>query len=233
MSFLPDENLYVTYEELYMLLAAVGREKIYSIDQFSDTVIPETEEEIYPVIVRLYQKGLLDWEEGKAAVSGKYRHVLEVLRDAKWCMVSASNSSSIGFSVSYFCDSRIMTVRRSQNDKRTLIISFETMADMTERLEDEDIMPDPLQVSAIQPLARYMVLDEGKDLKDLLEDEQISFAAELRSANEGILKERLIVRDEGLYAVIYRQDKAKCRYYLSEKEIRDRILGSWMTGGEK
>ena len=237
MSFLSDEIIYITYDEFYLLLAAAGRKEIYSIDSFSGTPVPETKEEIYPIITELYKKGLFEWEDGKVSASEAFRPVFIALRDAAWCMISAVTDDAESFTAAYFSGDTVMNIRRSQRDTDTLAISFETSGEMIERFGEDGIFPDPIQTPArgggLKPQERYMAIDESRKLADLLKDDQVRYAAELRSANDGLLKERMIVYDKGLYSVIYRQESSNCRYYLCEKEIWEKMIRSWMMGGEK
>lgn len=46
MNCLPDEQIYITYEEMCIILAAMGRKGIYIVDSFEDADVTGDEESV-------------------------------------------------------------------------------------------------------------------------------------------------------------------------------------------
>ena len=233
MNFLPDEQIYITYEEMCVILAAVGRKGIYIVDSFEDATVPGDEKSVYPIMASLYQKGLLEWEDDKAVFPKIYRPVLKALRDAKYVMIAAAKTGEQTIKESCFGSGVAMTMETSRHDRNVLKLSFETDEELIARLEEEEIFPGPVQKGKAEPEERFMEPDEGKTINDCLKDEDVHAVLELRNADDGTLDERVIVSKGLLFSVMYRQEKGKSRYFVIEDEIWKDMITSWLKRGAK
>lgn len=231
MNCLPDEQIYITYEEMCIILAAMGRKGIYIVDSFEDADVTGDEESVYPLMASLYQKGLLEWEDKKAVFPEKYRPVLKVLRNSKYVMIVAGKSGEHTIKESCFGNGIAMTMETSRHDQRVLKLSFETEDELIARIKEEGIFPKPVQKGKAEPARKFLEPDEEKTINDCLKDEDVHAVLELRDAGDGTLSERVIVCEGLLFSVMYRQEKGKSRYFVIEDEIWKDMIASWLKRG--
>ena len=233
MDYPPNESILLNEREFLVLLAAAGRGDGYGIADDGSLDWAQSETEMNEILSSLYQKGLIDWGDRAARIADAYRPMFLVLRGATACVLMVRTDESDRIVSCYPLDDRIVTVEQNPNGTRELRLSYETAEEWAAGLMRNGWTPEMIQ--AEEPAGTFPPYewDPQRDLREYLTDPGVISALELRTVPDGMLQERMIIRDAGLCGVLDRISRRGTVRDLCSPEAFRAALQTWSIGGEK
>lgn len=203
-------------EEFLLLLAASGMERWYGMEMPDQKNADKDERSLNATLASLYQKGIVDWKDGRARIRDAYRPMFVTLRDAAVCVLIKSGRTDDRLRACYCAGGRVVSVERRTASASEIEASVQTREEWLREVRTSGYLP-----------ATAGVPDEGPVPSP---DPEPFTAFELRSVPDGKLLQTMNIYDQGLYACMETSDgNAAARdYYSPEKAVR--ILKEWSGG---
>lgn len=206
----------LTNSEFLMLLAAAGVEHWYGIDLTDRESLFADERRLNGSLASLYQKGLIDWKDGRASISERIRPVLRTLRDAAYCVIIRTESRSDRARSCYISSGEVVTVERRTASDDELELHMQNGTDWIEDIRESECFP----VTAGEPEAGETVTAEAVPVSTF----------ELMSVPGGMLIQTVKLYEHGLYALTETEDAGGTRSEIFSAEGMCALLREWIGG---
>lgn len=205
MEYNLEKFLYIKDNELFVLLASLGVEKLYgissNIDSDENSQINEND-----VIASLYNKGYISFIENKAVISQELSEILSVFIKSTSFIYVRNPESDLPVFTTYFSDKGAVFLERSLNEDDTLKLSNISIDEFKSFLRAECLNDD------IAPIEEDFVnTDEGVSFGDDITEDMIfenNFTSVVEKFDffDGKMINRLVVQDLGLSYRLYFQN---------------------------
>lgn len=215
MAYQANEITILKNDELTLLLAAAGIGRWYGIDTGNTSEL-ESDGVFNRNLASLYQKHIVDWQDGKAHIAAPYRHFLHVIRSSSICITAESPGRPGYVKGSYFNMGNVVIIERRTAACDEIEVSVRKYDDWLKDLEEDGMIPE---TAGIPEADELMYID-----KELISH------FELRSEPGGGLLETMDIYEKGVYGIIERKknDETFRGYFTKDRFIA--VLKSW-TGG--
>lgn len=219
------ECYFLKEEELALLLAGLGIQKLCGL--FSEHIpVQLTNEERNRIMVQLYQKEMVDWEQQEIIVKKPLADMLTILVHSQRCITVYGTLGRKSIRCCYIANHQVVMIEKSQREKNTLRLSqfsktewiqlIRELADVSESvLEPNEDGRTQISKSWLQNPLDYL---ENKDVHLVLSMGSSRMVEEYR---------RLIIQESGLSTYIIMQNKDSCRVELYQKEVFGNIIERW------
>lgn len=197
MEYNLEKFLYIKDNELFVLLASLGVEKIYgissNIDSDENSQINEND-----VIASLYNKGYISLIENKTVISQELSEILANFIQSTSFIYVRNPESEIPVFTIYFSDKGAVFLERSLNEDDTFKLSNISIDALKSFLRAECLKDD------IAPIEEDFVnTDEGVSFwdditEDMIFENNFTSVVEKFDFHNGKMINRLVVQDVGL-----------------------------------
>lgn len=193
MDLVKGESYYIKIREMYLLLAGLDIPCIYGIASDKEG-IPERKE-INRVLVEMYQKQIIDWEEDCIVIKQPYTDMIDILSTCQRCIVIKGLSEKLPVYCCYLAQEAVVMTERSQREEGMLCISYmsyeEWLLCIGECLETE-----------------------GKNI-----EESIKIILEVRDSRNGTDYGKITIIEQGLQTIIIEENAQQEERCLYDREI--------------
>lgn len=135
------EYLYLTEKEFAVLLAAVGRKEWCGLLDESIFKSWDMEKDINQILVSLYQKEVIDWDNGKATILPFARKIFDLLKQVQQYIFYARLDEDYPIEYLYILDSDVVRARRSIHEKGKLRIALQPLEQVEQELWENGMLP--------------------------------------------------------------------------------------------
>ena len=219
------EYLYLTEKEFVVLLSVVGcREWIGILDK---NVFQEwdMESEINEILVSLYQKCVIEWENGKATILPPVRRIFELLKNVQQYVFYARLDEDYPEEYLYVLDGDVVRIRRSVHEAGKLRIAFQPLEDVEAELWENKIFPVNTELFEVDLPMDYPEIDANAEK---LIQSKVVLAFEKRSFSKKEALSRFLVQEKGIYNFFVVQKERKTQVYYEEKESIQKLFDKWI-----
>ena len=217
--------LYLTEKEFVVLLSAVGcREWIGILDK---NVFREwdMESEINEILVSLYQKCVIEWENGKATILPPVRRIFELLKNVQQYVFYARLDEDYPEEYLYVLDADVVRIRRSVHEAGKLRIAFQPLEDVETELWENKIFPVNIELFEEDLPMDYPEIDANAEK---LIQCKVVLAFEKRSFSKKEALSRFLVQEKGIYNFFIVQRERKTQVYYEDKESIQKLFDKWI-----
>ncbi len=219
------EYLYLTEKEFAVLLAAVGRKEWCGLLDESIFKSWDMEKDINQILVSLYQKEVIDWDNGKATILPFARKIFDLLKQVQQYIFYARLDEDYPIEYLYILDSDVVRARRSIHEKGKLRIALQPLEQVEQELWENGMLP------VDEDLPENMFPTECPDIKadieELIKNNIILFFEKKRFSDENP-DCRFLVKEEGLYHFFYIQKKGEVQAYFEKEDAIQKIFDKWI-----
>lgn len=219
------EYLYLTEKEFLVLLSAVGRKEWEGV--FDESILTgwKIESEMNEILSSLYQKGTIEWENGKATILPSTREIFDLLEEVQQYAFYARLDEEYPMEYLYLSGSDVVCVRRSIHEEGKLRLSLQSLEQWEQELWENGIFPVNME-----PFEGELPTDCPGILADADEliKSNIVLVFEKRKFFGGKPSSRLLVKEKGLYSFIYLQKEGKTQVYYEEQEVAKKMFDKWI-----
>ena len=219
------EYLYLTEKEFVVLLSAVGcRERIGILDK---NVFREwdMESEINEILVSLYQKCVIEWENGKATILPPIRRIFELLKNVQQYVFYARLDEDYPEEYLYVLDADVVRIRRSVHEAGKLRIAFQPLEDVETELWENKIFPVNTELFEEDLPMDYPEIDANAEK---LIQSKVVLVFEKRSFSKKEALSRFLVQEKGIYNFFIVQRERKTQVYYEDKESIQKLFDKWI-----
>ena len=184
------ESYYITEEEFYFLLAGKGIPRWYGMTSDAREFAPEglDKEDLYRILGRLYQKGLVSWKGNLVKLEGAASEMMDILLPSRCCM-RLEQEESQGHVIFYFHGNRAVMLEMSHTELRTFRMSILLQQEVTDYLIDNEVLPE-----------ENPFYDESEEEEAAVEGKNSRTVATLTFLHPRMGKEieKILVKEEGI-----------------------------------
>lgn len=234
MEMSKSERLYLTEGEFCMLAASAGLRKWYGFSLDREKVDMEREEDLNRILASLYQKEVLDWEDGKAKIRDEYAGWFSALSQCRLCIIYKKAASFYKTTSAYISGSNVVVVERSANDDDKIVLYMTGRDAWTEDLIQDGFCFESVSSESMsfEGVGFEGVGFESTSLEDLgaaFEDPDLKSSFEIRRFCDGALMGRLLVYDHGSYGVIASKYSGKSTTMLCNYDNFRKAVSKWIV----
>lgn len=223
MSYEPIESYYLTDYELYVLLAAYGKEKWYGFSQEKQGDWIRSVNDMHEILARLYQKGVIRWKGKKAVLTEPFLPMIQTLVRARVCVNARKLQERHSLSSHYFYDGQVVFLERSQRQADTLRLTQMHLGSWFDYLEEEGYFPDHIQDGDDKEI--FINMQPEKEFSSCEKD---AYAVlEKTDTWTGRILERLFVVEKGLACLLYLQKEGVWLCSTCQRPNWSDILKAW------
>lgn len=201
------ENHYMKIEEVNLLLAGLNITSFFGIAVNHD-VIPK-KENVNRILISLYQKDIIDWEQEQIVVKQPYSDILYVLSKSRKCVVLQGESEEHSSRCCYFHEDKIVVAEKSQREEDMLCMALLSWNDWIAYIEEY-----------IQIERAYL-------------NEMVKVSLELRDSRTGEKEGMLLIREHGLDTVLIRKNEMEETAISYTGDVLRREVENWLREAEK
>ena len=219
------EYLYLTEKEFVVLLSAVGCREWVSVLHESTFRKWDMESEINEILVSLFQKSVIEWENGKATIVPSVRRIFELLKMVQQYVFFARLDEDYPEEYLYVLEADIVRLRRSVHEEGKLRLAFQTLEYVEEELWENGIFPINIAQFEGNPPMDCPEIDANAE--EMIQS-NIVLAFEKRSISKKEVLSRFLVQEKGMYNFFYIQTDGKTQVYFEEKESTQKLFDQWI-----
>ena len=203
------EYYYLNRKEFSILLAAAGIAKWYGPLKDGNEETISDQEDLNRVVADLYLKGILDWKNEVAVVSGYFLRILQILGCSTRCIIRNKTDDPEDKSYMYPCGDEAVEISVSRNDADVLRIALMRISEWIADLTEDNFFPNGFG-----------------DVPDTLPDKQGDeySIVEMHDTETGKLIHRLSAEDKGVYSLLFYENKT----IVCEQKAYEEIINSWL-----
>ena len=216
MAYPESEITILKDEEFLILLAASGLESWYGLELAEQRAVLSDAGALNSSLASLYQKEMIEWEDGKAVIADAYRPMFRALRDSRRCILVSTASRPDLSGGCYYCSGNIVNVERVTTAENEVELSMQSLAEWLGELPISGCLPD----TAGTP----------EDFEELSGEMEPVSSFELRSVPEGELLQTMSLYEQGLYAVTEIADSTGVKKKLYRAEDVTETFRTWCGG---
>lgn len=218
-----EESYYFEDEELYVLLAGFGKSKWYGFGNHRNEKQTWTINDIFTVLAKLYQKNVVTWENGKVVVIEPFNSIMQILSNSAVCITVKKEESITPALDCYFHRGCAVIIERSQRQEKMLKVMYLFSQDICCYLQEEKYIPVALPEESSINMENRTSYEKVKGI--------IYSIFEKRCVDNGILMEKLIVKEAGSETFFELQKEGRIRYFPACLKKWQDILEEWIKLG--
>lgn len=207
MGFVGIETHFMQIEELKFLLAGLGVSSFWGLSVHEEQV--PKKEELNRILISLYQKDIIDWEDEKIAVKQPFADIFYVLSNCKKCVVIRGESGQGNIRCSYFWDNHVVIIQKSQREENSICITF-------------------LQWDLWNSYIEECVIVERMCLAD-----SSLLRLELCNSSTGDLEGCMFIREQGLETILIERFSEMERNFPYNGELLKQRVELWLREAER
>ncbi len=209
------ESYYLKEAEWKLLLAGIGITAWYGLDS-GGTETEKMKEDVHRILAGLYQKEVIDWENGSVVIRQPFAAMFDSLRKSRFCITIRRWKSGDPVRCCYIGETDVIVTEKSQREEEAIcLFLLAKNAFLLFALENPEVSEGIFGGSGEEEFA------SGEDV--------VSF--QLRNCRSGEMKCELILQESGLqtFLVVKKEDTVWAPYRLAELKV---CLRRWLYGGE-
>lgn len=207
MGFVEIESHFMQIEELKFILAGLGVSSFFGVSVHKEQ-IPK-KEELNRILISLYQKDIIDWEDEKIAVKQPFADIFYVLSNCKKCVVVRGESGQGNTHCCYFWDNQVVVIEKSQREENSICITILQWDIWTSYIEECVV-------------AERMYMSESNLLR-----------LELCSSSTGNLEGVIFIKEQGLQTSLIESFSKKERSFPYDGELLKQRIELWLWEAER
>lgn len=219
------EYLYLTEKEFVVLLSAVGRKEWEGLIDENILNGWEIENEISEILSSLYQKGTIEWENGKATILPSTRKIFDLLKEVHQYAFYARLDEEYPMEYLYVLDDKVVRARKSIHEEGKYRLSLQQLEQWEQELWENEIFP--INTETFEEELPTDCPEIMADVDELIQS-NIVLAFEKRKFFESKPSSRFLVKERGLYSFIYIQKEGETQVYYEEPEAVQKLFDKWI-----
>lgn len=219
------EYLYLTEKEFIVLLFAVGCRQwsgFLNEEKFSGWNV---ENDMNKILSSLYQKGVLEWKNGKAVLLPSVRQIFELLNQVRQYVFFIRLDEDNPVEYLYILNTNVVRVRKSIHENGKLRLAFQSLEQIERELWETEIFPFNIELYGKKHPTEC---PEIKANVDELIQNNIVLAFEKRKFFDENPISRFLVKEDGIYNFYYIQKAGETRKYYENKNTVKKLFNSWI-----
>ena len=219
------EYIYLTQKEFAVLLSAVGCKKWNGV--LDETIFEkwDVESEINEILISLYQKEMIEWENGKAAIAPDVRRIFDLLKEIRQYVHYARLDDEYPEEYLYVRDTDVVRIRSSIHEKDRLRLAFQPLKQVEQEMWENGIFP--VNTENFEEKLPLDCPDIEADVEMLIKN-NIVLVFEKKEFEKQKPISRFLVKEKGLYNFFYLQKEDEIQVYYDRKEAIEKIFDKWI-----
>lgn len=211
------EGYYFLEAEWKLLLASAGITRWYGLCSENPGYVPD-EAECNRILANLYQKDIIDWEDGGIAINRPFSKFFSTLRGSREC-ITIKGKGEIPVRCCYIGETDVVVTEKSQRE-RDMLCAF--------CMAKDEFVCFVLEYAEIYPegICRE---EEGTDF--LSGEPELTL--ELRSSTDGKEKERLMLQEHGLQTYLIWEKGGEAGQLCFRRSLLEQYIKGWLNGKEQ
>lgn len=210
------ESIYMTEEELLVLLAGKGKRYWYGIDsrEEEEQRNPFKKEDLYRILGDLYQKEYVEWDQNMVKINESMDPMMQVLIGAE-CCVRAENEKDKR--IYYFDSSGIVMMEKSQRENGMLRLTLLEKAEFFISLREAEFLPE----DSLEPESEQEIVKQKEEMTEK------AFLQLIKMDGEKQL-DAMKIMEAGITTFISQESGTTTRVIPYETEWLQKQLSRWM-----
>lgn len=210
------ESYYFKELEWKFLLAGIGITAWYGFGSERNET-EKTEIDMHRILADLYQKHIIDWENGSVVIIQPFSAVFSTLQKSRFCITIRKQKAGESVRCCYVGEKDVIVTEKSQREEEAICIF--------------SLSKETFLLFALEDLEISEGIFEETERENFGDGENI-MSFQLQNSRNGKLNCELILRESGLqtFLIVKKEDTVWMPYRLSELKER---LRKWLNGGEK
>lgn len=215
-----EERFYITEQEFRLLLAGKGLTGWYGFDTGKGSQF-YTKKEIYEVLVSLYHKQYINWENERVQICEPIASIITVLQRADYCITVQTKHNLFFYQSCYIDKDRVVQIEVSQKEKQMLILHLTSVAEWFRYLKE---------IESLQSEEQWMEEEREIPIMSILQ-ENIDITFILINMQNGVQESRLEIGEAGLRRYVIYQVKKQRQIFAYQQEWCLNRISEWVNGG--